>query len=602
MLREDISLYSAIKKQYDSDKVLNQTLFWVAPVDKIKPTIKKRSDIRIGLLASDRLFEGFQYECNVILITEENWKSIIDYGEIDFLLVESCREATTGDWYLSQTLEGESQNKLHAIINNCKETGIPTVYWNTQDSLYHEHYVDISKMFDYVFCADPRERKNLQRCNIKADILYPAIQPAIHNPFRMYKDIGALSINILFDGWADVIRNYENLDILQKLSSKGLKIIESRFRLFNNKIHDTNKLKSNVLGCVTSSQRLLALKYAKLYISSDVSLTTRTLKQWMDIEAGACRLPLLYDGEIDADDMRKDFIREFSDACELETFVENLLNDDISREKIAHETWRVVYSQHTFAHRLKVICDTIRMDHCLVEFPFVSIIIATYRKNLIDSCIEQYDLQKYPNKELILVINTNEFSTNKMKEIIGDRRDIRIFKLPSDQVESGSVNFAITASVGEYCIKMDDDDHYSPHYVWDMMLYNKAVDADVFGKNNSFFHFQDDDTTYMRKRKKSLAIVPRECMQKAHISGNSLSGRRSFFLLNKYSDKNFASTDTNFHGNIEGTEGVYVLFDDLGVIVERSADVSAHSWRETSEELKKGMTFLSRGISKKCLV
>ncbi len=592
---------AGIHCSHDSDQTLSNYLMWASPVPHFNPRRKhKNSDLTIACIVSDKLFQSLQYEASILLLTKQNWKTTLRYSRPAFLLMESYWETATGDWYQSQIHPGEEFDNLVEIIAYAKVLGIPTVFWNTQDVLYHDLFKKIAPNFDYVFCADPLEKSALQDESIRAEILLPAVQPAIFNPFRDYNFANAFEIKILFDGWADLFRLSADLEVLKPLREIGLSIIESNYRLFSNKLDDTPEYADSLLGCVNQANRLMALKYAKICVMADSSIATRIRQQWMSLENSACRLPVLFRGLLDQDDVRKGTVIEFADDKALFKQAEHLVANDIDRENKAHIAWRKVYSKHSFSHRLKTICTRLQIGHSWNEYPSVSVIIPTFRTNLIEKCIKQFNSQNYPNKELILILNTNTLTYADLARKIGKRNDINHFVIPPERVEGGCANVGVMAATCEHIIKMDDDDLYSNNFVQDMILWNRAIDADIYGKTNCYFHFQDDDTTYSREKSDSppLTVIPLEKMPVAHISGNSLSGKTAYFKKHRYSDNNMASTDTCYHNNINDKNATFALLDKLGAVVEREVNTSDHSWRVDSDKLKRSMHFVSEGIPK----
>ena len=592
-----------IGRRNDSPETLSSNLFWVPPVPYFRsPKRHTATNIKVASILSDRLHEGLRYECDLQILTPKNWRSVLDFADVKFFLLESCWDTATGHWHLCQSHDGIAHSALCELIAYCNKKGIPTVYWNTQDVLYHDHFVKMMKKFDHVFCADVNEVQKLRSESITAAVLLPAIQPVLHNPFKDYEFAESFNLGIVYDGWADIFRLENKFKYLQQLKAKGLSIIDSQYRLYKNKLADTRGFAENILGSVTEQSRLMALKYTTIFISSSDTISTPMRQQWMAIEAAACRLPIVHKGVLDNTDIRSKWVDSFEEADDFLNRVELYLEDDLLRQKVAHLAWREVYSQHTFSHRMRTVCSTLGIDYGTEEYPLVSVIIATFRLNLISMCIRRFDEQSYPNKELVLVVNSTEFTVEDAAELIGSRKDVRILTVPSERVEGSCLNYAIAAAEGEYCIKMDDDDIYSQHFVSDMILHSQAINADVFGKGNAYIHFGDDDTTYQRKSRPQLTIIPENKVLDAHISGNSLSGKKAFFLEHKYSDRNVSSTDTCFHSNIEGTGGVFALLDDLGLVMERGVDESDHSWRVNSSTLKQRMSFLSQGIATNILI
>ena len=197
-----------INNKTHSDEILGRIHHWVPPVPDFEPIKKKlNSSLKIAAIVDERLYQGVRNEGDLFLLTPDNWKYVLKYGEIDFLLVESCWKTVTGHWYLGQSVHVENNEKLLKIISFAKKNAIPTVFWNTQDHLYHTHYNQFAKNFDYVFCADHVECHLLKKEGIKAEWLPPSIQPAIHNGFIQHDpNCAKFSIDTLYDGYTDIYR------------------------------------------------------------------------------------------------------------------------------------------------------------------------------------------------------------------------------------------------------------------------------------------------------------------------------------------------------------------------------------------------------------
>lgn len=553
---------------------------------------------RIACILGDKLYHSLKFEANLLILTENNWEEVLQYGRVDFLLVESCWSSVSGDWYLAQTKNSKNISTLSSLLDKAKQLSIPSAYWNTADVLYFDVFNHFSKQFDYIFAADPKTAEKYSSENKRVEILYPAVQPRLFNPFKELQFADDLVIPILFEGWADIYRFKKDLAYLDSFLGQGLGIIESKYTLLKSKLDDIGELSQAYLGYVNFVNRITALKHSSLRIADAVSLATPTEQIWSMLETAACRVPCLF--------RKGDFDISFLDNCiiscedsdELFETVQKMNHDDYLKETTAQKLWRNAHEHHSFSTRLQQLCSTLSVSYEKESFPLVSVVLPTFREALIERCVEQFDKQSYPVKELILVMNSNTFSMESVSEKIRDREDIKILPVPSNRVEGGCLNFGITAANGFYYVKMDDDDHYGENYILDMVLHNHSIDADIFGKSNCFFHFEDDNKTYKREveGKPQFSVFNTDKAVKVHISGNSLSGKTSFFQKYNYSDMNIGSTDTHFHHSIADVPAKCALFDNLGVVVHRAANVDDHSWRTSSDELKKQMTFMCDGV------
>lgn len=575
----------------DSDKMLELTGYWTPPAPPWKPLRKtSNSSLRLACVVEDRLFHGLRYEGELMLLTPQNWKEALKYGKPDMLIMESIWGGTaTGHWHMGQCISSAERDEQLEIIFLARKLSIPTVYWITKGHEYHEHYKDFATYFEYVFCADPKEAEMLRAESVKAEVLFPCVQPALYNPFRIFDHYDAFNIDVLFDGWADLDRMTDQLEVLNKVKLYGLSIIESRYQMFKNRMDVMPEYKECILGCVTPQSRILSLKYARAYITLDQTLSTRTTQQWMTLDALASRVPVVHHGSLIEGDMREGIVIECPQEMEFLLEFVRFQEDDLYRQRVAHLGWRNACKHHTFAHRAQTICKRIGIKHDWEEYPKASIITPTFRRDMLPRCLETFERQTYSNKELIVVFNGNTLLLPKELGVIELRDDIQIINVPGDLFAGACLNHGHLYAQGEYCFRIDDDDYYGPNYILDMMLHARCIDADFFGKPPAPIVFEDENTVYARKSIPPLSIVPQELLidGRVWLGGNSIAGSNRFFKGTQYQDALYGAADSALMYNLNPDHtNVCAIMDDLNLVAERRMDQSTHTWKIEPTKLK----------------
>lgn len=576
----------------NTESILEKTLFWSPPVPDWTPLKKsKNSSLRFACIAEDRLTLGLDFEGEMLILTPYNWKQVLSYSKPDFLLIESIWISSTGHWHMGQNTASSEYAELVAIVELAREKSIPTVFWNTRGHEYHEHYKEYAKHFDCVFCADPLETEKCVIDGINAETLLPCVQPAIFNPFRTHENGNSFVLNVLFDGWADIDKEANKFSVLSKLKPFGLNIVESRYSLFRNRLDGLPDYKDSILGCITQQTRATILKYTKAYASFDKTLSTKTTQQWMSLEAGACRLPVVHLGEIAGDDVRKEFVVEcLSESDFLVEFV-RYREDELYQERVAHLGWRLINQKHTFAHRVRSICAKAGVSHDWEEYPKASLISPTFRKELMPRCLKTYNQIKYPNKELVIVFNGNELPGYKEAGLKKPQPDIVITHVPSDMFAGAALNAGHMQATGKYCFRIDDDDHYGENYILDMVLQAKAVDAELFGKPPVPMIFEGNKKIYAKNDSLSFTIASQAALSSGSVwlGGNSIAGTKEFFKSNNYPDLSYGAADTGLVAGISGQASrTFAFMDRFNLVAERRSDVHSHTWRTNQDKLKAG--------------
>jgi len=579
--------------QPDSDKVLELTKYWTPPVPPWQPLKKTlNSSLRMACVVEDRLYQGLRFEGQVILLTPFNWKQVLRHGKPDILLMESIWNTATGHWHMGQCPGAPGRDELLEIVALARKQSIPTVFWITKGHEYHEHYKGFAEHFDYVFCADPREAELLRSEGVNAEELLPCIQPAIYNPFRHYEDYNAFSLDMLYDGWADLDRMEDDLSFLKEVKPYGLNIVESRYQIFRRRMDVLPEFKDCILGGVTEQSRIQALRYAKAYITLERTLSTRTTQQWKTLEAAACRLPVVHHGDLYDEDVRKGVVIECPDQLEFLVEFVRFQEDDLYRERMAHLGWRKAFQEHTFAHRIRKICKTIGIDHDWEEYPKASLITPTFRRELLPRCLQTFEQQTYPNKELMLVFNGPDRPMYEELGLEHPRNDVKIANVPGEMFAGACLNLGHLLAEGEYCFRMDDDDYYGPNYILDMILQARCIGAALFGKPPSPICFEDEQQVYARKKALPYCITPISEISSGNLwpGGNTISVAKNLNILFLYGNFVYGAADTSLINNLHSADISQIsIMDNLNLIAVRRKDQSTHTWRYKENALKQEM-------------
>jgi glycosyltransferase involved in cell wall biosynthesis len=345
-----------------------------------------------------------------------------------------------------------------------------------------------------------------------------------------------------------------------------------------------------IMGCVTLMGRILALKYAKSYITCEKTLSSLTSQQWMTLEAAACRLPVIHHGTLAKDDLRINAAIECPEKIDFIVEFIRFREDDLYRERAGHIGWRHVNLHHTFSHRLQTICKVLSIDHDWEEYPKASLITPTYRRDMLPSCLETFEQQTYPNKELILVFNGKDmFSSNEL-EMKKKGNDIKSTTVPGEMFAGACLNYGNLQATGKYCFRVDDDDLYGENYILDMILHAKSIDADLFGKTPAPLLFENDPVVYRRKVIPPMCVINKELLSNGNlwIGGNTIAGSKKFFQTCHYDDYNYGSADSAFLYNLSLQAGKTIaILDGFNIVAKRKADIKNHTWHIEKDELIK---------------
>jgi spore maturation protein CgeB len=476
-----------------------------------------------------------------------------------------------------------SKSVFDQITSYCRSKNIPTILWDTEDSLDLPLYLPITSQFDYIFTADEMSRETLKNYHSKPiRILKPAIQPRLHNPMKPDAD-KYHGFSVLFDGWADILENPEVHQSLEELTSIGLHVIDSRYLLATNKLNGTKRLRKNIMGCVSYTQLLNLLRHYKVLIVSTNSLSSRFSIKRKVIEAIACGCSVFSIGSRRLNGY-EDIVTHFDKSKSIKQAVKWLLSNELERNRNIHIARRSLLRHHTYAHRLREICDTINIEHNWLEHPKISVILATKRPRRIDSFLDQLGKQTYPNIELIIINNStkNYDKVEQFKKF--PHLNIKLRHLHPEHNLGTCLNSGINEAAGGYWFKMDDDDYYGPHYIEDMINITRFCDIQIAGKSKGFIYFESGNDLYLSNTAIDSQFVENP-INLHNISGATLMGKVETKL--RFSEDRRSSVDTNFLELAMDENYQSATADIWSFAAHRSSDKSKHTWRDEDHQLKK---------------
>lgn len=128
-------------------------------------------------------------ECRVKAMTPSNFRMVIGEWKPDLVFVESAFHGVNGTWRYElakqpKWLRLSKPTAIYQLVEFARSRGIPSVFWNKDDGAFFEDFIDVAKVFDYVFTTDQecieRYRQHLP-AHVPVNTLVMPYQPSFHN-------------------------------------------------------------------------------------------------------------------------------------------------------------------------------------------------------------------------------------------------------------------------------------------------------------------------------------------------------------------------------------------------------------------------------------
>ncbi|MGA0610318.1 CgeB family protein [Caldimonas sp. KR1-144] len=144
--------------------------------------------LRIGLVADELTRSCLRHECTVIDLTPSNFRKVFRRERPDIVFVESAWNGPRSAWkygvaaYPSHPQRNNAS--LRALVAEARDLGIPTVFWNKEDGVHFERFIDSASLFETVLTVDASciGRYRAVVGNVaRIEALPFAVQPALHS-------------------------------------------------------------------------------------------------------------------------------------------------------------------------------------------------------------------------------------------------------------------------------------------------------------------------------------------------------------------------------------------------------------------------------------
>ncbi len=203
----------------------------------------------------------------------------------------------------------------------------------------------------------------------------------------------------------------------------------------------------------------------------------------------------------------------------------------------------------------------------------------------LDHIIATWRAQARVDAELILVTNADEYAPAARDLLDADPNATVVETDPAVTLGS-ALNRGIEASSGSVIAKIDDDDFYSPDYLYAGVELLRRTKAGVVGKKTHFVYLEATDQTILR-------FPDAEHRRVGRVAGGTLIIHRQVADEVGFTDVNVGE-DTTFARQVERAGWAVISSGATGYLQVRGA-AEGHTWQPEVEHLMKGSRVVGAG-------
>lgn len=431
--------------------------------------------LRVAAVLDEFSHSGLAPECELRNLPSDGFERALDELQPHFLLVESAWRGHAGTW--QGKLQPPSAH-LRYLVDCCRRRGVPTVFWNKEDPVHFEHFVEAAGLFDYVFTTDSacitRYRERLR--NDRVAHLSFFCQPRLQNPIETApREAAACFAGSWYRAYPERAKDFEH-------------IVDAVVRRMPVAIHDRNAGRGDpeftfperfapmLKGRLEYREIEKAYKGYRYAIALNTVKDSPTMVSRRIYELLASNTITISNPAMGVSLQMGDLVVAGDDA-EIDRAL-SLFEDSVdTRHRFRLRGLRAVLREHTAAHRLRQIAETVLGG--LGETPQapVSVLASARTPMQMQSVLSAFRGQIWENKRLLLVTDLAGTASEA-----GDRIQV----LDSSRAAATPVPELLRE--GWFAL-FHPDDYYGPHYLTDLALATLYEPHGAIGKG---CHFQAD--------------------------------------------------------------------------------------------------------------
>lgn len=564
------------------------------PSVEFEPSEDHDGKLEVAVILDDFSAKAWSPEWNCTFITPSSWEDALNSQAFDLLFVESAWAGNNKSWQYHLTGPSAPRPAFVEMVYAFKERAVPTVFWNKEDPPHFADFLESARLFDVVFTSDSRKipdyREALGHERIAA--LSFAAQPKFHNPVRTLtqerRDV-AFAGMYFADKYPERQEQMEivlggAVDISSKLNS-GLDIF-SRQHGGDAKYQFPAPYDQNVVGALDYDKMLSAYKYYNVFLNVNSVVDSPSMCARRIFEITAAGTPVISAPSAAIGNFfTPSEVLQVSTREQAADAIRSLVRSPELRERMVHMGQRRIWKNHTYSHRAQQIEQFVGLSpsHArpmsMTCTPKVSAIVSTIRPHQLQHIFTTVGKQQDVEVELVLV--THKFSAaveqlNYMAAVAGVT-NYRLLEMGEESTLGDCLNAAVEIAAGDFITKMDDDDLYGEHYLFDQVSALRYSGASIVGKQAHYMYLADSDATLLR-------FAEREHRFTNLVMGPTILGHANVFRETPFDTRN-RGEDTRFLKDVIERGGTIYSSDRFNFTQMRGSDGLAHTWDLSDAEL-----------------
>ncbi|MDC7713711.1 DUF3880 domain-containing protein [Vogesella sp. LYT5W] len=427
--------------------------------------------LKVASIMDEFTYLSYEPECNLLQLTPQNWLTELESFRPELLMIESAWRGKNDLW---GSKVGHMSQEVVSIVEWCRSKNVPTIFWNKEDPVHFETFLNTAKLFDYVFTTDidciSRYKTALGHDHVY--FLPFAAQPKVNNPIESYQRRDAFCFaGAYYAKYPDRTRDLGDF-LLSLPSFKPVEIYDRNYGKNDPNYQFPAEYQPFIVGTLPYSE------IDKAYKGYYYAINLNSIKQSQSMFARRV-FELLASNTITVSNFSRGVRAMFGDlvftgdsGSELVRRLKSIAGNPLKVKQLRLMALRKIMLEHTYQDRLAYIYS--KVSSTPLENMLPAICVTGYARTIGEcgTLMQHFTRQTYDKKRLVIV-TTNGLDTTGLE--------------PQDNVTLLSASDAEQIRLRDTCggawlSVMVVEDYYGPHYLTDIIIATRYTDAQVIGK------------------------------------------------------------------------------------------------------------------------
>ena len=313
---------------------------------------RTRDQVRVACILDEFSMGSLGHEMELVTINPNDWLGPLS-DHVDIFLVEAFWRGNGGTWKgVGYDYNVKERKALLSIVDWCRRSGIPTVFWAKEDPPHLNEFLPMAKAFDHVFTTDVDSLDAYRRAGIAAKVMQFAAQPRIHNPIEIVPE---REDRISFAGsyipqYPERTKDFEQL--AEAVSDLGLDIYDRNLERGDERYRFPQRYRPFIKGTLKGEEILRSYKGYRYGLNLNSIKGSRSMFARRVFELMACNTLVVSNGSVGQKELFGELTICSDDPEEVRSRLRAYREDECLYRAIRLKAMRAVMTEHTYRDRM----------------------------------------------------------------------------------------------------------------------------------------------------------------------------------------------------------------------------------------------------------